>query len=114
MNATHSPATDAFDREHFLKKFEAIPDSRWCTGRFHHRGCSCVFGHCGVQDGVDYETGKWGILHTPESRALIALFCGQTEVIHINDGIAIHRKPGAAVAHLATPKQRILAALRAL
>lgn len=90
-----------FDIDHFIKKFEAIPDYLWTVGNFtdgvRTTKC-CALGHCGERS----------TSHTEEALALIALFAGQAlSVAEVNDGEhSYFQQP--------TPKQRILAALHHL
>jgi len=89
-----------FDKEYFIKKFQAIPEDQWREdGNYGNEGeCRCAIGHCGVDSqGIE----------TEESTALHGLF-GSVAIIEINDGELRLGYPGT------TPKQRILAALRDL
>lgn len=52
---------------YFIKKFEAIPEDKWCTGEFDLNGRHCVFGHCGMS--AESTVGK-----IPEAQALTSLF----------------------------------------
>ncbi len=97
-----------YDVDHFIKKFEAIHESNWCTRRFGSNGVHCAYGHC------DAELGCW---LSVEARALKTLFDtltvsdkvdGSELIIElvpgVNDGfVKEYQQP--------TPKQRILAAL---
>lgn len=85
----------------FIKKFEAIPEERWCGDGAIHKWQSdqhCAFGHCGAQ-GAACEEGN--ALHNLVLDNLKNIFNG---VAGINDGqVQRYQQP--------TPKQRILAAL---
>lgn len=85
-----------YDVDYFIKKFEAIPEERWCTGYYHKedRTKFCALGHCGrfVSDADSIE-----------SLALRRVFHPAVVSI-INDNGNIRYSQ-------ATPKQRILAAL---
>lgn len=38
-----------YNADYFIKKFKAIPRSKWCTLQFDDNlGRHCVMGHCGV------------------------------------------------------------------
>lgn len=107
-----------YNVDYFIKKFEAIPEERWCTTFFNLGDRSCANGHCGVMGTTMSQNS------TDESRALqsvlSALFLTlktayekyiiTTPVLHseeaarINDGIVAEYQQK-------TPKQRILAAL---
>jgi hypothetical protein len=86
--------------EHFLRKFEAIPDGLWREdGNYgaHEEPC-CAMGHCGIHRWTD---------STPEADALMELIRRLPDspvVIMVNDGdVPAYKQP--------TPKARILAAL---
>lgn len=86
--------------DHFIKKFEAIPDDLWTVDVYRaSSGRHCALGHCG-------ESFTVGI--TDESRALENLFSDlNVPVSSVNDGKdSRFQQP--------TPKQRILAALNYL
>lgn len=82
-----------YDVNFFIRKFEAIPEDKWITGKWELNGNHCALGHCGaIQSDVSL---------TDEACALNELL---TNVIAINDGRdQVYAQP--------TPKQRILAAL---
>lgn len=88
-----------YDAMYFLKKFDAIPESKWTTGVFKdERGRKCALGHCGSQN---EELGR-------EGRALISLFNRINEsAVAINDfdgieGVDTHKFLGD------TPKERVM------
>lgn len=90
-----------YNVDYFIKKFEAIPEEKWCVEKPQDNGRSCAIGHCGVNDYVYSEC--------VEARVLLALFHhghfrGFEPVWTINDGHDYRYNQ-------ATPKQRILAAL---
>lgn len=89
--------------DHFISKFEAIPDSRWAMGFFVLPGTrkKCAQGHCGLL--------RWCQTIPPEALALRALFSAnfsvKEPVAEVNNGWhPDYKRP--------TPKLRILAALR--
>ena len=86
-----------YDKNYFIKKFEAIPEDRWTTDDYmDDAGRCCAFGHCGVRH----------LKPTPyseEADSLASLLQHCTAAI--NDGQDDRYKQP-------TPKQRILAALR--
>ena len=97
-----------YDRDYFIRKFEAIPDELWMTESYTDGTRCCAYGHCGRRSAkhpCDDDP------HTPESRALSVLFeaAGITflRVAPINDGYCLEYQQH-------TPKARILAALRDL
>lgn len=83
--------------EYFIKKFEAIPEEKWCVEDFNVEGKSCAFGHCGCIDSDSL---------TEESIELGLLFAKYTKsgVTAINDGLY----PPFNKGH---PRSNILAAL---
>lgn len=94
--------TTQYDVDYFIRKFEAIPDERWCEYDVDVEGAQhCVLGHCGVRCRDD---GHY--TETRISKALERLCQSQLGEApdYINDGCD-PRYPQP------TPKQRILAAL---
>lgn len=100
-----------YDRAHFIAKFEAIPDERWCVGLLNdvvpgqYLLRHCVLGHC---------TGDWQGYPSFERAGLILLFeprhlldSNDCLIGRINDG-KDDRYPQS------TPKARVLAALHDL
>jgi hypothetical protein len=91
-----------YDKEYFIKKFEAIPENRWIAGSFSDKldnSKHCALGHCGESANTVTDDGIY----------LAMLFrCGKHEVTQINDGIGFFKEYGS------TPKERILNALRQL
>lgn len=86
--------------DYYIKKFKRIPDELWITDELGSGKKHCALGHCGMRplDGRTY--------HTPESRALQALFGNAIlSVANVND-VPDTRFPQP------TPKGRILAALQ--
>lgn len=89
-----------YDVDYFIKKFEAIPDGRWCTNDFERDGACCAYGHLGVRDNHCTIATR-----TFESNAFCDLFAKfDLFVININDGIDLRYMQ-------INPKQRIMAAL---
>lgn len=87
--------------DYFIKKFEAIPDNRWCVGELMNKaGQCCAYGHCGMRE---YDT------EAPEADALMKverkLPSEPTCFASINNG----EHPAY---QQETPRLRILAALR--
>lgn len=83
--------TDLEKCEHFIRKFEAIPEEKWCVDYLHEKKSSCALGHCNPNKEVE---------------ALIDLFTGHLSLgpAGVNDGCwSKYQQP--------TPKLRILAAL---
>jgi len=93
-----------YDVDHFINKFEAIPDKRWFVGFYYDydnddKTKCCVMGHCGI--GIP-GSGR----SSDEGNALFELF--RILELHppaVNDGNNNNYSEN-------TPKQRILAALR--
>lgn len=87
-----------YDVDYFIRKFEAIPEEKWCVGAYEDgMGRRCAYGHCGKV--FAYDSRESGRL-----RAL-AFGIGIRFLADINDGSDPgYRQP--------TPKQRVLAALR--
>ena len=99
-----------YTKEYFIKKFEAIPEDKWCKTELTSPlddECHCALGHCGIKD---YDN-----VMTPEAKALVNILdpihkkvisypcMGDYAVVYeINDGAD---KLGS------TPKERILKAL---
>lgn len=83
----------------FLQFFEAIPEEKWCVGKYRDsEGRSCAYGHLGI--GVD----DAGDEATAPISSRINRYLGW-HTHEINDG----RYPGHTEP---TPKARICAALR--
>ncbi len=87
-----------YDKEYFIKKFEAIPEEKWTTKSFYtYGGRCCALGHCGK---------RMGLVDTDESYALGEITSCST--VAINDGLGDYIKYGN------TPKERILNFLKQL
>lgn len=81
--------------DHFIQKFEKIPEENWMEGEYKYGNRCCAMGHCGAVTANDL---------TAESRALESMLGGHYVVQTINDNHDLrYQQP--------TPKQRILAAL---
>lgn len=95
-----------FPIDHFIKKFEAIPEAKWHVGQYRNQfdeTCRCALGHCGM---FYNEEGREEM--TDEARALIFWAARKgIGVPDINDG----NRVGCVGS---TPKQRILNFLRDL
>lgn len=98
-----------FDVDHFIKKFQAIPDDKMFVGNYVNQldhTQRCALGHCGtIINGC--------FVDTPESEALRKLFLynlNRVTVMDINDNPApyLHQFEGVL------PKERILNALQSL
>lgn len=71
-----------YDVDYFIKKFEAIPENKWCTGTLAYADPNdpdvgikyCSLGHCGVRANIH---GMYML--TDEAAALIKLFGGIAE-----------------------------------
>ncbi len=85
-----------YNADHFIKKFKAIPLSKWTTGKYTTaKGQFCALGHCGETD----------FSRSEESRALTDVV---PDVHSINDyGDGLYKQ--YAQKH---PRSRVLAALR--
>jgi len=96
-----------YTRDHFIAKFEAIPEDKWVKGFYTDgQGNCCALGHCGMK-AASYEDAPVES-STNESRALSRLLLvHDLSIIDINDG-------QCAAFRQDTPKQRVLAALRSL
>jgi|SRR6476469_951419 len=90
----------SYDVDYFIRKFEAIPDELWTTGKCVAGEKRCAIGHCGersLRNDDDYG---------PEAQALISILGAfDTDVTDINDGCYLPENDPS------TPKQRILKAL---
>lgn len=89
--------------DYFIKKFEAIPRSKWTIREFENDGKYCALGHCGAE----YISGRGESLPA-EAIALQNIIWHYSSfygVCDINDGEESTLKQK-------TPKGRILAALR--
>lgn len=93
-----------FDVVHFINKFEKIPEELWCIGSFTGPyGRKCVMGHCGCREGGN---------DTREADALRKLFSDSdlyVSAVDVNDDYLYNDRDKIDAA---TPKQRILNALR--
>jgi hypothetical protein len=98
--------TTQYTPDYFIKKFSAIPDEKWITDSFSKDGKCCALGHCGwgnLLDDVPYDEREKA---KAEGRALSRLFYTYIDasVTVVNDGRGTFKQ--------ATPRERILAALR--
>lgn len=91
-----------YDVDYFIKKFSAIPRSKWCTNSYMKAERRCAFGHCGR--GFVWVGGAHVFTDTWEAISLEKIVVDGS-VASINDG-KDPRFPQK------TPKGRILAALR--
>ncbi len=91
-----------YDKEYFIKKFEAIPEEEWCVGGFSDGlGAFCALGHCGCLNG--YQTNE-GL-----SLRLLISHNNSFGIVRLNDGsISEVYKYGN------TPKMRIINFLKQL
>lgn len=85
-----------YDKDYFIRKFEAIPEENWCMNSYGIAGVHCAFGHCGST----LKKAK-----TDESIALASLLP--------ENGTLINDRQNTFYPE-STPKQRILGALRRL
>lgn len=85
-----------YNKQYFINKFSAIPDSLWCVGILTGiNGQHCAIGHC-------MNTGKFPYEDT--SLRILLDTSMDRRTVRINDGLdAAYQQP--------TPKARILAAL---
>lgn len=93
-----------YDKDYFIKKFEAIPGDRWIVNDFiDSEGRCCALGHCGVNH----------VVYTDEGRALVALLGRGEQINKINDNV--HDKDYTWKVKVdPEAKTRILVALRTL
>lgn len=92
--------------DYFIKKFEAIPEENWCTGVYKLGDRCCVLGHCGFHTTEDDQGLRTIHAQAPEGIALSELFYTRDlSCSRVNDGEDDYYPQ-------ATPKARILAALR--
>lgn len=45
-----------YNVHYYLKKFWAIPDSKWTEGAFHREDSCCALGHCGGNESLESKT----------------------------------------------------------
>lgn len=105
-----------YNVDYFIKKFEAIPEEKWCTGSWKNGESCCANGHCGVMQSIS---------PTNESESLKNIF-SVMKVTEVGTNMKIEEtKHGIGYSYVAvkindgltkeyqqlTPKQRILAAL---
>ena len=59
-----------YSADYFIKKFKAIPSTKWIIGDFHNDSKTkfCVLGHCGMTNRYHQED------YTEEARELVELF----------------------------------------
>lgn len=95
-----------YDVDYFIKKFEAIPEDKWCTGSLGGNGKHCALGHCGMTRTIDA---------TYEATMLAELFVKYLRVHKFEYDWVFHTvypiNDSKLKYNLPTPKQRILAAL---
>lgn len=106
-----------YDKEYFIEKFSAIPESLWVRAALtvnlgSNTEAHCALGHCGVA------VNKGVYVNTPESLALLKLFKAKdstdfTAVYGVNDWYG-SSPPFKALAPGDTPKERILNYLKQL
>lgn len=110
-----------YDVNYFIDHFSRIPESQWCINSvMGPKGAKCANGHCGMTDYHDY---------TEMSQSLARLF---TDVVvhNVHNGTLMYESPteyyyggfsmiaawindgGVKEYQQATPKERILAALK--
>ena len=87
-----------YDVDYFIKKFKAIPASKWTTGEYVKDTKYCALGHCGANKITGYG-------HIEEAVMLSKLLGTADTVTAINDG-------EHAFYQQKTPRARILAALK--
>jgi len=90
--------TPYYNAQFFIDKFDNIPEENWLMGKYSDgAGKKCALGHCGVIHG-------W--LDDSQAAALVFVLATQgANPVDVNDGHDVRYTQ-------ATPKQRILAALR--
>ena len=91
-----------FTVEYFIKKFEAIPEEKWCMGRItDDQGRHCAMGHCLEKGTVSEELLALGRIFN----SIVDSSNHNAEIWEVNDGFYLYKELGD------TPKQRILNAL---
>lgn len=94
-----------YDVDYFIKKFNKIKPSKWCTGVLTTPdGRSCALGHCGMTK--RFSPSDLTYEYTSEGLALAELILDHTAthtVLNVND---------ISYKGLKTPKGRVLACLR--
>lgn len=96
-----------YNLDYFIKKFEEIPEEKWCVGSFRNKQDQCcALGHCGV---------KAGNMNDPEEahalKILMYPYYPVIGIVAINDGLSYGEPTVDFTAYGSTPKQRILKAL---
>jgi len=90
-----------YDVDYFIRKFEAIPEDKWCDdGSFRKDGKACAYGHC-KGDGAA----------SPEGSALGNIWDAFSPHYDYDGGIAYINDGKNDKYQQPTPKQRVLAAL---
>jgi hypothetical protein len=99
-----SRASEKFTVDYFINKFEAIPEEKWCIGEFiNQKDQCCALGHCGRR--LDRLNGL-------EDSALVDLILIRISTLRPLYGIVSINDGDDPNYPQATPKQRVLAALR--
>lgn len=101
-------ANTTHDLAYFLKKFKAIPASKWCTGFLikrtnGHDERRCALGHCGVTYHKQWKAPRM----TAEADALNAIMWDayDCDAVSVNDGKGTWGKVAE------TPRARMITAL---
>ena len=101
-NCPTHPPMPIYDKAFFIAKFEAIPDDQWCSGSgLGDNGERCALTHCSVAGAQSVMGAALADLFPDTSDG------GLLTIAAINDGLYPRYKQ-------ATPKARVLAALRDL
>lgn len=94
-----------YDIDHYINKFEAIPEEQWCSWFQKMDGQRCALGHCISPVNL----GRWHANHAtlvePEAQALYSLSHGMIAMVNNGEDPA-YQQP--------TEKQRVLAFLHDL
>lgn len=93
-----------YDVNHFINKFEAIPESKWTVGQlFKPDGSACAYGHCGGYD--TEEACSLRILTLGVSKRILG---HSLSIAHINDGCLWFGKDQRIIDSGSTPKERVI------
>lgn len=95
-----------YDVDFFIKKFEAIPEEKWCRGdRQNDKGQRCAHGHCYPEDADELQLSGFGFKNEDENSLIkLAKEAGYSGFAPINNGEDQRYQQD-------TPKQRMLAVL---
>jgi hypothetical protein len=94
-----------YTAEYFIRKFEAIPEEKWCVRCLTDGASSCALGHCGATRPISLDVTRACRWDNDQANQLAKLFTAhRLNVELVNDGDDdCYPQPA--------PKARILAAL---